>query len=371
MTIISKLNFVHKTVSILLQNKLFSSKSSEFENEALDIHNEYRRDHGAPPLVLSKDLCKISQKWAEELARKDAMAYSLNSDYGESIYCGWSPDPSTRITARDCVDKWYSEINDFSFGQEPEILTCGHFTQIVWKDTKELGIGSAKSKSGKLYVVANYNPPGNYTGQFATKVLPPGALQFRTNNNESTPNNNLAPSPAGSNRNSRNFGEIATNLVGKLKVSADKGDTFEEECLQAHNAYRKKHGVPPLVLNKKICKYSTEWAKVLAKTGKMEHRDQSTYGENIFYAWSSDPNFTVTGAAAVDKWYSEIKLHTFGKEPTSLASGHFTQVIWESTKEMGVGVAKSSDGKTFVVANYFPPGNVIGSFAAQVPPPKK
>ncbi|CAG9110913.1 unnamed protein product [Plutella xylostella] len=30
------------------QNKLFSSKSSEFENEALDIHNEYRRDHGAP-----------------------------------------------------------------------------------------------------------------------------------------------------------------------------------------------------------------------------------------------------------------------------------------------------------------------------------
>ncbi|CAH2990317.1 unnamed protein product [Chilo suppressalis] len=351
-----------------LISKLFSSKSSDFENEALEVHNEYRREHGVPPLILSKDICKISQKWAEELAKKDAMSYSLNKQYGESIYCGWSPDPNTKIKARDCVDKWYSEINEFSFGREPEVLTCGHFTQIVWKGTKELGVGSAKSKSGKLYVVANYSAPGNYSGQFCANVLPPGAMQFRNNSSKVETNNNIEPiSP--NQRSSKNIGDFASDLVNKLKSTSISGDKFEDECLKAHNYYREKHGVPPLELNKKLNKYAEEWAKTLAKKGSMEHRDQNEYGENIFFAWSSDPNFTVSGKEPVDKWYSEIKDHKFGREPTSLGTGHFTQVIWEDTKEVGVGIAKSKDGQVYVVANYYPPGNMIGSFSTKVRPP--
>lgn len=352
----------------MLQSKLFGSKTSDFENEALEIHNEYRREHGAPPLVINKNLSKIAQKWAEELAKKDSMAYSLNKNYGESVYSGWSADPKTTIRAKDCVDKWYSEINDFSFGKELEVLTCGHFTQIVWKDTKELGVGSAKSASGKLYVVANYSPPGNYSGQFAKNVSPPGANQFKPNQTfKQTPRNNNQPST--SPRNSKNISEIATDFVNKFKSTNISGDAFEDEFLKAHNDYRRKHAVPPLQLNKKLCKYSEEWAKELVKKGRMEHRDQNDYGENIFSAWSSDPNYVVNGRDAVDKWYNEIKDHKFGKEPTDLGTGHFTQVVWEDTKEVSVGVAKSKEGHVYVVANYFPPGNMIGSFAKKVPPP--
>lgn len=360
------------------QSKLFSSKASDFENEALQVHNEYRREHGVPPLVLNKEITKVAQKWAEELAKKDSMSYSSNQNYGESVYCGWSADPSTKIKARDCVDKWYSEINDFSFGREPEELKCGHFTQLVWKTTKELGIGSAKGKSGKLYVVANYYPPGNYSGQFAKNVTPPGALEFapgtyhtslRSSNNNLPPPSPNKSQPPRSPRNSKNFGDIASDLVSKLKSTSISEDKFEEECLRAHNDYRRKHGVPPLELNKKLCKYAEEWAKTLAKRGQTEHRDQNDYGENIFYAWSSDPTFTVSGREPVEKWYSEIKLHKFGKEPTDLGSGHFTQVIWEDSKEVGVGVARTKTGQFYVVANYSPPGNVIGSFSSKVPPP--
>lgn len=337
----------------------------------MEVHNEYRSEHGVPPLVLNKDITKVAQKWADDLAKRDSMAYSLNQTYGESVYSGWSSDPNTKVTARDCIDKWYSEINDYSFGKEPEVLTCGHFTQIVWKDTKEIGVGSAKSKSGKLYVVVNYYPPGNYSGLFSKNVLPPGALQFRSKYtvdpaSKGTNNNLPPPSP---NRNSRNLGEIATDLVSKLKSTTISGDKFEEEFLKAHNEYRKKHGVSPLELNKKLCKYAEEWAKTLIKKGQMEHREQNDYGENIFYAWSSDPNFVVSGRDAVDKWYSEIKDHKFGKEPTNLGTGHFTQVIWEDTKEVGVGIARSKDGHVYVVANYSPPGNMIGSFAKKVRPP--
>ncbi|KAJ8733762.1 hypothetical protein PYW07_014313 [Mythimna separata] len=351
-------------------SKLFTSKSSEFELEALEVHNEYRSEHGVPPLVLSKDISKQSQKWAEELAKKDAMAYSFNQNYGENVYCGWSADPHTKIKARDCVEKWYSEINNFSFGKEPDVLKCGHFTQVVWKGTRELGVGSAKSKSGKLYVVANYYPPGNYSGQFVKNVHPPGANQFKSYNNNSPREsyNSLAP-PSPNQRNSKNLGDIASDLVNKFRSSSISGDKFDEEFLRAHNEYRKNHGVKPLELNKKLSKLAEDWAKTLAKKGKTEHRDQNEYGENIFSAWSTDPNFTVTGRDPVDKWYNEVDYHKFGKEPEDLKSGHFTQVVWEDTKELGVGVAKSKEGHIYVVAYYYPPGNVIGSFAKKVRPP--
>ncbi|KAL4707646.1 hypothetical protein ACJJTC_006996 [Scirpophaga incertulas] len=348
-------------------SKLFGSKTSDFENEALEVHNEYRREHGVPPLIINKEISKIAQKWAEELAKRDAMAYSTNQAYGESVYSGWSSDPNTKIRARDCIDKWYNEINDYSFGQEPEILTCGHFTQIVWKATKELGVGSAKSKSGKLYVVANYSPPGNYSGEFSKNVLPPGAMQFV--NDKIEPNNNTLPSTSPNTSNNKSLGNIASDLVNKFKSTSISADKFEEEFLKAHNDYRRKHGVPPLEMSKKLSKYAEEWAKVLVKKGNMEHRDQNDYGENIFYAYSSDPNFMVSGKDPVDKWYSEIKDHVFGKEPTSLGTGHFTQVIWEDTKEVGVGIAKSKEGQIYVVANYFPPGNMLGSFSKKVRPP--
>jgi hypothetical protein len=50
-------------------------------------------------------------------------------------------------------------------------MTTGHFTQVVWKSTSKLGIGIALSNEGKkAVVVAQYGPPGNYTGQFPENV---------------------------------------------------------------------------------------------------------------------------------------------------------------------------------------------------------
>lgn len=37
---------------------------------------------------------------------------------------------------------------------------------------------------------------------------------------------------------------------------------FEKSCLKAHNEFRNKHDVQPLKLNKRLCRFSEEWAKV-------------------------------------------------------------------------------------------------------------
>lgn len=46
-----------------------------------------------------------------------------------------------------------------------------------------------------------------------------------------------------------------------------------------------------------------------------------------------------------------------------------TQLLWKSSSKMGVGVAKIPNGiyKYIIVANYDPPGNVVGRFYNNLP----
>lgn len=50
---------------------------------------------------------------------------------------------------------------------------AGHFTQMVWKSCREVGMGRAKSKTGRQIIVANYNPPGNFVGKYTENVPKP------------------------------------------------------------------------------------------------------------------------------------------------------------------------------------------------------
>ncbi|CAF4737291.1 unnamed protein product [Rotaria sp. Silwood2] len=71
------------------------------------------------------------------------------------------------------TSSWYNEINSYNFGSPGFSSSTGHFTQVIWKGSKQLGIGSAFTSNNRTaYVVANYYPPGNVTGSFSSNVLP-------------------------------------------------------------------------------------------------------------------------------------------------------------------------------------------------------
>lgn len=74
----------------------------------------------------------------------------------------------------------YNEVckPGYTFGQDSGSGRTGHFTQVVWKESVELGIGKADiDKDGMkcTYVVGRYRPAGNMMGDYA-KNVPQGAF---------------------------------------------------------------------------------------------------------------------------------------------------------------------------------------------------
>lgn len=147
--------------------------------------------------------------------------------------------------------------------------------------------------------------------------------------------------------------------------SAASAKSFEKEVLDAHNSYRARHNAPPLQLNDKLSNLATDWAKYLLANNRMEHRKNSGYGENIYMASGGN----LAGTDAVRSWYNEIKYYNWNHPSFQMNTGHFTQVVWKSSKKLGVGFARRGN-TIYVVCNYDPPGNYMNQFQQNVSPPK-
>jgi hypothetical protein len=58
-------------------------------------------------------------------------------------------------------------------GENEEFLKTGQFTQMIWKGTREIGIGYAWNEDKyQNFVVAVFRPKGNNMGEYSANVLP-------------------------------------------------------------------------------------------------------------------------------------------------------------------------------------------------------
>ena len=139
---------------------------SEFAKQMIRFHNEKRALHeDTGPLTWSDDLAVIAQNLANQYDCSGVL-YEGYSQYGENLAfgCGWE----------DCFALWYDEISLYNYSIPMYSPDTGHFTQIVWKDSTEVGCGY-KSCPGwwGYYMVCEYNPKGNMLWSFKENVLPP------------------------------------------------------------------------------------------------------------------------------------------------------------------------------------------------------
>ena len=204
----------------------------------LNEHNYLRSLHGVPPLILNKRLNDIAQNYAKILARKKVMEHSEEEDraldgqyVGENLYMKMSSG-KVKYVCGDMSKSWYSEIKDYDFETGESTGVTGHFTQLVWKDSKEVGFGIAFN-GGYLFTVANYFPGGNFNMDITYKeqILPPLPVK------EKSPKDLFNPEKA------------------------------KQRELTITNLIRKENGVGDLQLDTNLSKYALKFAEETAKNG--------------------------------------------------------------------------------------------------------
>ena len=316
---------------------------NELKNDLIMEINEVREMHQVSGLSPNREIESIAQSFANKVAKQGDLDYSNNKYKGEElgeILFYYSSD----CDAETVIETWNKDAKTFKYNSKnPE---ASSFAQIVWKSSKYIGLGISKDSKGGTYIVANFYPGGNVVGQFSDNVFPPKGKggSKKPKEKEKEP------------KKSKKENKGKQNLSGFTQ--------FDIEALDAHNRYRKKHHVPPLTLNKDLCKIAQSYAQKLLATNSFEHSKNkykgNDMGENLFMCTGK----VATGDMATDDWYSEIKMYNFKKDYQN-GTGHFTQLVWKETEEVGFGVANK--GSTYyVVANYYPAGNFLGQFANNV-----
>lgn len=131
-----------------------------------EAHSEIRRRVGLGPVSWDPDIAAYAQEWADELQRRDcALEHRPRQGrfaqrYGENLF--WQSGGTVR--AADVVNDWASEEANYNLERNRCRGVCGHYTQIVWKETTRIGCAMASCGAAEVWV-CNYDPPGNVNGR--------------------------------------------------------------------------------------------------------------------------------------------------------------------------------------------------------------
>ncbi|KAJ7597226.1 CAP domain-containing protein [Mycena floridula] len=130
-------------------------------------HNDARAQYGAKALTWSDDLASKAQSWADNCVFKHSGG-SLGP-FGENLAAG----TGSNYGIAEGIQSWVNEAKNYN----PDAPVASHFTQVVWKDTTQVGCavqscdGIFEASFGKAkFFVCEYNPPGNFNNDFSNNV---------------------------------------------------------------------------------------------------------------------------------------------------------------------------------------------------------
>ena len=137
-----------------------AAQNNSLAREMLQAHNSIRSQLGLPPLTWSDHLAGVAQTWAARLLKTGRFRHTAHSPYGENLF----EIRGASATPDQVVGNWISEAHDYDHAANSCHGVCGHYTQVVWRDSKQVGCGMARRRGREVWV-CEYDPPGNWVGQ--------------------------------------------------------------------------------------------------------------------------------------------------------------------------------------------------------------
>ena len=160
--------------AMLISVQCYALTPSE-QNEILKSHNQIRNSLNLPNLRWSNSLASKAQSWVNELENSHSckMKHSRMSGLGENLYWA-SPiryssgnNQIQSIEPKAVVWTWADEKPYYNYSSNSCAYgkVCGHYTQLIWANTTEVGCAKVICANKSQIWSCNYNPPGNYIGQ--------------------------------------------------------------------------------------------------------------------------------------------------------------------------------------------------------------
>jgi uncharacterized protein YkwD len=357
---------MNKLIILLLISFAASSvvELEEVRNQLLERHNYYRAKHGVDNLVRNSELEEISQEYTSYLVTNNLFEHSnnmYNSDYmGENLYQG----TLMSNIGESCTDLWYSEISDYDYNNPVFGYDTGHFTQVVWKDTKQMGCGFECSNN-YCTITCNYYPAGNYVGEFAKNVLPlTDSVENEETNSDETNTDETSTDET-------NTDETNTNEESSSENTEETADTeltqFRQDIVSWHNHYRALHQVGDLEEDSELNRIAQETAEYMASIDNFSF-SSDTYNGNYFGQSAFFSYNTPSGKGITTMFYNGVSSYDFSNPGYSQTTGGFTQLVWKDTTKIGAGFSCNSQNKCYGLITYYPAGNYAGEFEENVFP---
>jgi len=188
--------------------KVLGVKDQAVKDAIVDKHNELRSKvangqesqgvGGGQPkaanmrkLVWNDELADVAQRWVDQCTNghdKNRRTETYSHVGQNWAWRGsWKLEDQAELATK-MVGWWYDEVKDItqkavnSFSSDNAITgstgVIGHYTQVVWADSYEVGCGymsSVKGSNTESVLVCNYGPGGNYLGSPVYEQGQPGS----------------------------------------------------------------------------------------------------------------------------------------------------------------------------------------------------
>ncbi|XP_030383781.1 Golgi-associated plant pathogenesis-related protein 1-like [Scaptodrosophila lebanonensis] len=141
---------------------------SDFKPETLKMHNKYREIHHVPPLTTSHYLTKIAQAWARVIGTKNTLLHPV---YKRSYRFNLAKT-ALPLNPLATIEAWYRERSLYNYAKGVFSYRYHHFTKMVWRSSKYIGIGLTR-KGDLIFIVVAYEPGGNIDGEYRKNVFSP------------------------------------------------------------------------------------------------------------------------------------------------------------------------------------------------------